>query len=85
MQFYVSRQKLWRQLLAALHPDEAAKVMVDALHVAAKQGDLIGVERYLRRQLRSGEVSLDGLRSHYGLRPPRGLAALPQPTSPNTN
>lgn len=71
-------QKLWRQLLAALHPDEAAKVMVDALHVAAKQEDLAGVERYLRRGLRSGEVSLDGLRSHYGLRPPRGLAALPQ-------
>jgi hypothetical protein len=71
-------QKLWRQLLAALHPDEAAKVMVDALHVAAKQDDLAGVERYLRRGLRSGEVSLDGLRSHYGLRPPRGLAALPQ-------
>lgn len=71
-------QKLWRQLLAALHPDEAAKVMVDALHVAAKQGDLVGVERYLRRQLRSGELNLDDLRSHYGLRPPRGLAALPQ-------
>ena len=70
--------RLWRQLLAALPPDEAAKVMVDALHVAAKQDDLAGVERYLRRQLRSGEVSLDGLRSHYGLRPPRGLAALPQ-------
>lgn len=71
-------QKLWRQLLAALHPDEAAKVMVDALHVAAQQNDLAGVERYLRRGLRSGEVSIDGLRGHYGLRPPRGLAALPQ-------
>ncbi len=43
-------QKLWRQLLAALQPEEAAKVMVDALHVAAKQDDLAGVERYLRRQ-----------------------------------
>jgi len=71
-------QQLWRQLLAALHPDEAAKVMVDALHVAAKAGELAGVERYLRRQLRSGELNLDGLRSHYGLRPPRGLAAMPQ-------
>lgn len=71
-------QKLWRQLLAALPPDEAAKVMVDALHVAAKAGDLAGVERYLRRQLRRGELNLDDLRSHYGLRPPRGLAALPQ-------
>lgn len=71
-------QKLWRQLLAALPPDEAAKVMVDALHVAAKAGDLAGVERYLRRGLRRGELNLDDLRSHYGLRPPRGLAALPQ-------
>jgi hypothetical protein len=71
-------RQLWRQLLAALPPDEAAKVMVDALHVAAKAGDLAAVERYLRRQLRSGAISLTALRTHYGLRPPRGLAAMPQ-------
>lgn len=71
-------RQLWRQLLAALPPDEAAKGMVDALHVAAKTDDLAGVERYLRRQLRSGALSLMALRDHYGLRPPRGLAALPQ-------
>ena len=71
-------RQLWRALLAALPPDEAAKVMVDGLHVAAKTNDLAGVERYLRRQLRSGELSLMALRDHYGLRPPRGLAALPQ-------
>ena len=52
--------------------------MVDALHVAAKADDLAGVERYLRRQLRGGELSLMALRDHYGLRPPRGLAAMPQ-------
>jgi hypothetical protein len=71
-------RQLWRQLLAALPPDEAAKVMVDALHVAARTDDLSGVERYLRRALRSGELTLTVLREHYGLRPPRGLAALPQ-------
>jgi hypothetical protein len=71
-------QQLWRQLLAALPPDEAAKVMVDALHVASRTDDLAGVERYLRRQLRRGELSLTALRDHYGLRPPRGLAGLPQ-------
>jgi hypothetical protein len=73
-----SWRQLWRQLLAALPPDEAAKVMVDALHVAARTDDLSGVERYLRRALRSGELTLTVLREHYGLRPPRGLAALPQ-------
>jgi len=73
-----SWRQLWRKLLAALPPDEAAKVMVDALHVAARQDDLAAVERYLRRALRSGELSLSSLREHYGLRPPRGLAALPQ-------
>jgi len=73
-----SWRQLWRALLAALPPDEAAKVMVDGLHVAAKAGDLAAVERYLRRQLRSGELSLMALRDHYGLRPPRGLAAMPQ-------
>jgi hypothetical protein len=41
--------------------------MVDALHVAAKADDLAGVERYLRRQLRGGELSLMALRDHYGL------------------
>jgi hypothetical protein len=71
-------RQLWRQLLAALPPDEAAKVMVDALHVGARTGDLTGVERYLRRGLRNGELNLNALRDHYGLRPPRGLSALPQ-------
>jgi hypothetical protein len=73
-----SWRQLWRQLLAALPPDEAAKVMVDALHVAAKTDDLAGVERYLRRQLRSGALTIGALRDHYGLRPPRGLMAMPQ-------
>jgi hypothetical protein len=71
-------RQLWRQLLAALPPDEAAKVMVDALHVAGRENDLDGVERYLRRQLRRGELNLTALRDHYGLRPPRGLTAIPQ-------
>jgi hypothetical protein len=73
-----SWRQLWRTLLAALPPDEAAKVMVDALHVAARENDLAGVERYLRRQLRRGELNLTALRDHYGLRPPRGLAAMPE-------
>jgi hypothetical protein len=73
-----SWRQLWRALLAALPPDEAAKVMVDALHVAAKTDDLAGVERYLRRALRNGTLSIQSLRDHYGLRPPRGLAAMPQ-------
>jgi hypothetical protein len=71
-------RQLWRQLLAALPPDEAAKVMVHALHVAARTDDLSGVERYLRRQLRSGELTIGTLRDHYGLRPPRGLSAMPE-------
>jgi hypothetical protein len=71
-------RQLWRALLAALPPDEAAKVMVDALHVAARTDDLSAVERYLRRALRSGALSLHSLRDHYGLRPPRGLTAMPK-------
>jgi len=31
-------EQLWRRLLAGLPPDEAAKFIVDALHIAAKQG-----------------------------------------------
>jgi hypothetical protein len=71
-------RQLWRQLLTALPPDDAAKVMVDALHVAVQNDDLAGVERYLNRALRRGDLSLTALRDHYGMRPPRGLAALPQ-------
>jgi hypothetical protein len=71
-------RQLWRALLAALPPDEAAKVMIDSLHVAARTDDLAGVERYLRRQLCRGELNLSALRDHYGLRPPRGLMAMPQ-------
>jgi len=71
-------RQLWRQLLTALPPDDAAKVMVEALHVAVQNDDLAGVESYLNRALRRGDLSLTALRDHYGLRPPRGLAALPQ-------
>ena len=73
-----SWRQLWRKLLAAVPPDEAAKVMVDALHVAARENDLAGVERYLRRQLRNGDLSLSSLRDHYGLRPPRDLMTMPE-------
>ena len=70
-------RQLWRKLLASLPADEAAKVMVEALQVAARTGDLAGVERYLRRQLRNGDLSLSSLRDHYSLRPPRGPMAMP--------
>lgn len=36
------------------------------------------MERYLRRQLRSCLLTLTALRDRYGLRPPRGLTAMPQ-------
>jgi hypothetical protein len=68
----------WRQRLAALPPDEAARVMVYFLHVTAKDDDLAGVERYLRRQLLSRDRRLTGRHEHYGLHPPRGQRALPQ-------
>jgi hypothetical protein len=75
--------QLWRQLLSALPPDEAAKVMVDALHVAAKENDLAGVERYLRRALRRGDISLSNLRDHYGLCPHGAWRPFPNSRSPN--
>ena len=50
-------EQLWRRLLPGLPPDEAAKVIVDDLHIAAKQGELNGVEMYLRRALRLGDIT----------------------------
>ena len=52
--------------------------MVETLHVAARTEDLLDVERYLRRLLRDGELSLTTLRDHDDLRPPRGLMAMPE-------
>lgn len=70
-------RQLWRKLLAVLLPDEVAEVMVDAL-VVARSGFFPCVERHLRRQLRRGELILSSLHDHYGLRPPRGLSAMPE-------
>jgi transcriptional regulator with XRE-family HTH domain len=71
-------RRIWRDLLLRLPPDQAAKVMVDALHVAARREDLAGVLRYLERHIAKGSISLDGLRRRYGLRPPRGGEDLPR-------
>lgn len=70
-------RKLWRQLLAAIPPDEAARVMVGAIDVATRSDDLSGVQRYLSLQLCCGDRSLTTLREHYILRPSRGMMALP--------
>ena len=73
-----NRRQLWRLLRAALPPAEAAKVKDDALHGATRTDDLDALERYRRRQLCRVELNLTALREHYGLRPPRGLVAMPQ-------
>ena len=67
---------------APLQRIDFRQVMVDVLHVAVRSGDLAGVERSLRRQLRQGEISLSSLRDPYGLRPPRGLTGVPQLANP---
>jgi len=72
------RPSPWRVLaavaalaLASLPPGEVTKVVVNALHVAARTDDLVDVERYLQRSLRNGELGLSALRYDYGLRPAR--------------
>jgi len=80
-----SWRQLWRQLLAALPPDEAAKVMVDALHVAARTDNLSGVQRYLRRALRSGELTMTALCEHYDCGNHGALRPCPNSRSLNTN
>ena len=69
---------LWRRLLQALPTNEAAKIMVDALYVAAHRDDLNGVQGYLERHLHKGDLSLEALRRRYGLRPPRSEEQMPQ-------
>ena len=76
-------EQLWRRLLAGLPPDEAAKVIVDALHIAAKQGELNGVEMYLRRALRLGDITSPFCVVTTACAPHGGLRPCPNSITPN--
>lgn len=58
---------LWQQLNQQFDPDSAAKVMVEALYIAATQDKETAVADYLEAQLQGNNLTLAGLQRHFQL------------------
>ncbi len=65
---------IWQQLLDRFERDSAARLMVEALYIAATQDKEASVAQYLEQQLSNGSLSIGALQQHFQL-----LAA---PTTP---
>ncbi len=68
---------LWQQISHTWEPDSAAKLIVEALYMAATQDKETAVADYLQVQLEAGSLTLAGLQQQFGT-PPTG--ALPSST-----
>jgi hypothetical protein len=77
-------RQLWQQMLATFERDSAARVMVEALYIAATQDKEAAVAQYLQAQLATQTLSLSGLQRHFQLlqvpEPPE-IAAVQHPLS----
>jgi hypothetical protein len=58
---------IWQQLLERFERDTAARLMVEALYIAATQDKEASVAEYLQRQLQRGSLSLAALQQHFQL------------------
>jgi hypothetical protein len=56
---------LWRQLLERYPPELAARLMVEALYIAATQDALIEVSAVLRQGLQQNSLTLQSLQQHF--------------------
>jgi hypothetical protein len=59
---------LWRQLKRVSDPDSAARLMVEALYIAATQDQEAAVALYLQQELKAGTLSLTHLQQHFQTR-----------------
>lgn len=60
-------RKLWEQMSQQFERDSAARVMVEALYIAATQEKETAVANYLEGQLQQGSLTLVGLQQHFQL------------------
>lgn len=60
-------RELWQHLKTSVDPDSAARVMVEALYIAATQNNEATVLDYLQTQFRRGSLTLVGLQRHFQL------------------
>lgn len=58
---------IWQQLLSHYERDSAARLMVEALYIAATQDKEAAVAEYLQSQLKSGGLSIGGLQQYFQL------------------
>jgi len=58
---------LWQKLGERFEPDSAAKLMVEALYIAATQDKESAVETYVLNQLHAGTLTLAALQRHFQL------------------
>jgi hypothetical protein len=68
---------LWQQIGETWEPDSAAKLVVEALYIAATQDKETTVADYLQVQLEAGSLTLAGLQQQFGTTP---TGALPSST-----
>ncbi len=67
-------REFWLRLKASVDPDSAARLMVEALYIAATQNNEATVLNYLQTQFRHSTLTLVGLQRHFQL-----LADTPAP------
>lgn len=68
---------IWQQMLNAFEADSAARVMVEALYIAATQDKELAVADYLQQQLQLGSLTLGALQRQFQLSsspPPPAIA-----------
>ena len=58
---------LWHQMSQQFDPDSAARVMVEALYIAATQDKETAVVNYIETQLRTSSLTLASLQRHFQL------------------
>jgi len=58
---------IWQQMLETFERDSAARIMVEALYIAATQEKEAAVAEYLQQRLAVGRLSIGGLQQHFQL------------------
>lgn len=58
---------IWQQMLNTFERDNAARIMVEALYIAATQNKETAVAEYLQTQLQRGSLSLASVQQHFQL------------------
>jgi hypothetical protein len=67
---------IWQQMHKQFEADYAARVMVEALYIAATQDKELAVAEYLQKQLEWGSLTLERLQAQFQLSSPLATPAI---------